>query len=530
MSQNEVDQITKQTGATFRDVLNVAGAWLRTRRRNGSGARLSRKERRELAEQIQAQVSAERIESAWYHKRVGDYHREAAAVQYRRESDPFYTSSDAALDRERLAAMRYRIEASLPNTTALAVEQRGQVVLALDAVERDPKAVIGNVFPTLDADRAAHARQAAVESEQWVTARQQELEQAVTAAQAAAVHDRATGPKRQARPERSEPNARSTAAAEADADRAARQADAVQDIRHAQVLWQREQASGKPDYRVDVHRRMVADQAAAAGLSVEQIRWEFENAEANSRCRVRIDASAPGGRSHTGHGYFASEAEAAAWVHQRVTETDWQAGTQLAVRAREAGQRKPFYFTEGSVATVAPATHHWDRAAGDRGTDTRDSAATSRDAHSGGDTGTPSPEQVQAMMHGFRSASEIWAANRADYQGTTDPRAWQLADSILTACGDEKSALVQGKLRDLAERHGTNAPAAANEFTHWWVMDGGGVAYHSEKAAREHAAHTNGSSHGHGPGDVEHERPMNAFATATAAEHGHGHERDGAER
>ncbi|MGW4123471.1 hypothetical protein [Nocardia sp. NPDC004711] len=362
---SEIDEIARDTGRTFRDVLTVAGQWLRTlRSHDGHTGRLTRKQRRELGEHIMAQVKAEKVTGAWYTKRVADYRTEHVMAQFRRECDPFYTDHDAASDVERLDAMRLRIEESL-GTSPLRIEHRGQVVMALDRAGRHPyqmNPTFEAVFPVMDAEQMREARAAAVESEQWVTTRTRELDQQVasmTLHQPTPRTDTQTQNRR--RGESVVPQSLSAVEQEAVLDRDLARTNAVQAIRHAQYTWLRDQAHGTPNARAGLSRRWAAELATKAGMSTEEIRWEFANAETNSRCQVTVGSSSPDGAQHLMRAYHPSEAEAAAWTRDVVHHNEWKAGTTLSVRARETGRRHPFYVAEGNQVEVGQSTSEWQR-------------------------------------------------------------------------------------------------------------------------------------------------------------------------
>ncbi|MFE3986550.1 hypothetical protein ACFXPR_18890 [Nocardia tengchongensis] len=358
---SEIDEITQQTGRTFRDVLNVAGQWLRTLRgADGRTPKLTRKQRRELGEQIMAQVGAEKVNAAYYTKRVADYRSEHAVARFRRENDPLYTDHDATADIERLEAMRLRIEEGL-GTSALGIEKRGQVVMALDRATRAPytmNASMAAVFTPMTEHDRRDARAAAVESEQWVSARTQEWDRRV----ASMTVDQPAQPTRSPQSEAPAPQPGSHVAQEVAIDRDHARANAIQDIRHVQYTWMRDQASGRGrDPHGELARRHAAERAQQAGMTTEQVRWEFANAEANSRCQVSLTASSPDGSAQGMRGYFATEAEAAAWTNDTVRFNNWKPGSSLTVRARETGRRLPFYMAEGNQVDMAASVEGWHR-------------------------------------------------------------------------------------------------------------------------------------------------------------------------
>lgn len=337
MSDNEIDQIGRDTGRIFRQVIDVARTYIHRRREQGRNAgvpRLSREERRELADQIRARVGEQRVTEAWFTKRVEDYRRESIALRQRMRR-----TAGAAMDDEnaRLDAMRYSIESSLPST-GLSLEQRGQIVQAMDRFDfgQVDRPFYGpELFRTPVGRAAQQAREAAVRSERWVSERRAAIEQAL--------------------PDHRERAAREAAVRAVDPEQAVRQGVAVQDLRHVQAVA-REYGESRD---VRAGRRIATARARAAGLTPEQVRWELDNAEANSRAQVTITAGRPGERDWTWNTYHPTEAEAARWTHDAVTETDWRPGTTLTVKAREAGNPKPFYAVEGNQAAVGRDLELW---------------------------------------------------------------------------------------------------------------------------------------------------------------------------
>ncbi|MGY2062391.1 hypothetical protein ACW9HQ_46560, partial [Nocardia gipuzkoensis] len=182
MSQNEVDQIGRETGSVFRSILEAGRAYIRSVRqkdRYPGVKRLNATERRELAERIRAQVGEERIAAAWFTKRVEDYRREAAHFQILKGQHETGSEAWRQLDnvaQNRLEGMRYSIESSLHNSV-LRFEHRGQVAQALDMVHSYPGGRVWDVFPKLDSETAREAREYAVQSERWVTDRRDRTQQ-----------------------------------------------------------------------------------------------------------------------------------------------------------------------------------------------------------------------------------------------------------------------------------------------------------------------------------------------------------------
>ncbi|PPJ27228.1 hypothetical protein [Nocardia nova] len=337
MSDNEIDQIGRDTGRVFRQVIDVARTYIHRRREQGRNAgvpRLSRAERRELAEQIRSRVGEQRVTEAWFAKRVEDYRRESIALRQRMRR-----TAGVAMDDEnaRLDAMRYSIESTLPST-GLSLEQRGQIVQAMDRfdVGQVDRPFYGpELFRTPVGRAAQQAREAAVQSERWVSERRAAIEQAL--------------------PDHRDLAAREAAVRTVDPERAVRQGVAVQDLRHVQAVA-REYGESRD---VRAGRRIATARACAAGLTSEQVRWELDNAETNSRAQVTITAGRPGERDWTWNTYHPTEAEAARWTRDAVTETDWRPGTTLTVKAREAGNPKAFYTVEGNQAAVGRDLELW---------------------------------------------------------------------------------------------------------------------------------------------------------------------------
>ncbi|MFG3524876.1 hypothetical protein ACGF5S_31785 [Nocardia nova] len=187
MSDNEMDQIGRESSRALREILNVARTWIETHRNRNrySGVRkLTRRERRDLAEAVRIEVGERRIAGAWADLRVSDYHREARELDWARNHMDLSRPDNQqwlAERTDRLDAIRHRIEHTL-HTTALPLEQRGQVVQALDQIERRPAAVrIERLFSPLDDRSALAAREAAVTSERRTQQRQTEIERDLAA-------------------------------------------------------------------------------------------------------------------------------------------------------------------------------------------------------------------------------------------------------------------------------------------------------------------------------------------------------------
>ncbi|WP_194819318.1 hypothetical protein [Nocardia sp. XZ_19_385] len=165
---SEMDDIGRDTSRTLREVITTARGWIQAHRHrnNYTGVRkLTRREKRDLAEALRIQVGEQRIAAAWFTKRVSDYQHEANAVQSRMRhgADPEWV----AAQQQRLSGIRYGIESTVHNT-ALRLEHRGQVVQALNILERHPHVEVDNLFPPINAHDALTARAAAVDSERRI--------------------------------------------------------------------------------------------------------------------------------------------------------------------------------------------------------------------------------------------------------------------------------------------------------------------------------------------------------------------------
>ncbi|MEV6659466.1 hypothetical protein [Nocardia fluminea] len=196
------DEIVRDTSRTLGQVMAVARKWIQTHRgrRGADGvAKLSRKERRDLAESIRVQVGEQKIAAAWYTKRVNDYRAEVIAAQIRRDQLR-YTRGDVENDQARLAGIRYSIESTLHETQSLPLERRGQVAMALSAADRNPDQRYGAIFRPMDREQERVARSVAVLSETWVAERREDNARLVAEQRAQAA--KRAEERRQARPPR----------------------------------------------------------------------------------------------------------------------------------------------------------------------------------------------------------------------------------------------------------------------------------------------------------------------------------------
>jgi hypothetical protein len=137
---------------------------------------------------------------------------------------------------------------------------------------------------------------------------------------------------------------------------------AVQDLRSAELHRQAEKQSGvstDPDHRA---WRAVVDRAAQAGLGREQITWELDNIEANSRCETNITYFPPGKPWTNGYqlrGHHADEDEAARWARLTMNRYDWNPATQFEITANERGQYSEFFSVTGGYLRVNADVRQW---------------------------------------------------------------------------------------------------------------------------------------------------------------------------
>ncbi|MBF6333652.1 hypothetical protein [Nocardia transvalensis] len=417
---SEVDHIGEEAGKFFRQIIDAAHLF--KHRRGGHRPRShkgSRRYRKHLAASLRQQFGEQRITEAWYTKRALDFQAEAKQAlvrQHRHMGDPTVVGPD----QERLERIRFAIESTLSSTN-LSPERRGQIVLTLDAVSRNPYTRFNTVFPPMDHLTAHHAREAARRSATWVEAQtaatqrryaqhQQQLAQraldrrrrSTTRSTAPARDGKRTQPSR-TRPARSVGNgqpthtraatppartvtappgtttnghhrrpttpvaeavASSTATVEAMRSMTMAQIDAVQAIRVAERRWLDSSAGAN---RAQLHdlsaaRTNAFDAGCQAGLSNEQMQWERDNIDANSRCRVAFEGRRHDSEFH-GHsayeGLFASEAEAAIWAERRLLTHDWVPRVEFRITAQEAGHDRAFKTIRGGEAKVTAGVRRW---------------------------------------------------------------------------------------------------------------------------------------------------------------------------
>ncbi|MFD4461327.1 hypothetical protein [Nocardia sp. NPDC058480] len=308
------DEITRDTGRALGQIMAAARAFIAShsgRQGKTKMPKLSRKERRELVETLRTQVGEQRMAQAWSTKRVNDYHAEVLAEQERRQS-PGYTSDQAEVDHQRLARIRYAIEAGA-HASPLSFEQRGQVSQALSQVQAHPSRPLGAVFKPMDADEARNARAAAVRSETWVQGRREANERVLVA---------------QRNREQARLNARPPLAWE---DMNPVQQDAVQQLRGAELALRRVgTADAVTMARRDREMRAAAREVRAAGLPLRQVAHERDNIVANSKYEVTVYAGwEPSSSWHPSETVALAHAESAV---ARVPATTESVGVQVAPR------------------------------------------------------------------------------------------------------------------------------------------------------------------------------------------------------
>ncbi|MEV6432941.1 hypothetical protein [Nocardia sp. NPDC051463] len=353
------------------------------------------------------------------------------------------------------------------------------------------------------------------------------------------------------------------------------------------------------DYQAEKWRD-AARTAERAGLTPAQIESEFANAEANSRYVAQVwSLDHPDGAWRRSYSHHPSEADAAAWMNQHVRESAWAQGAQLFADVHERGNHDaPLRTARGGPEHVAARAAMWTSTESHAtNTSTREAAPTVdrdrefsalKDRHrlsiqynnalveqnsklvkqaaavsierdqllaqrdeavrklaerTPAEQRYGSPERQAAQAQAGQSQQ---AADRATMPPTSESsqrhervkrEAGQLlAKSMLSAADDKDSTLVQGKLQDLAQRHGADRHAYASEFTNWWVYEGGGRSYQQEKAGRESAARTttDGPDSGRSASSrsaLSDYQSGNALADAVArSAERNGAERNGAER
>ncbi|APE33799.1 hypothetical protein BOX37_07240 [Nocardia mangyaensis] len=257
------DELTRSTGKALGSIMAAARMWIHNQRGRKVGdtvPKLSRKERKELAETIQAQVGEQKVAAAWYSKRVDDYRFEVLAAHARR-NEPGYTPADIDRDDARLAGIRYSIESTLHEQQSLPIERRGQVALALSEADRNPAQPHGAVFTPMNAEQERTARAVAVQSETWVAGRREHNARLV-AEQREQAAKRAEA-RREQRPPRAYDELND------------RQRNAVQRLRSAHLGVNRSGQTLDPEI-AEQARQTTQEAAYAAGLSRREIGHEID--------------------------------------------------------------------------------------------------------------------------------------------------------------------------------------------------------------------------------------------------------------
>ncbi|MFD4432066.1 hypothetical protein, partial [Nocardia sp. NPDC058497] len=300
------DEIVRDTGRAMGQILAAARAFIHSRANRGGKKglpKLSRQERKDLAEAIRMQVGEQKIAAAWYTKRVNDYHAEVVAAGLRRQQ-PGFTEQDAALDKQRLAGIRYSIESTLHDEQqALPLERRGQVALALSEADRNPSQPYGAIFKTMNAEQARTARAVAVQSETWVTQRREHNTRLVAEQRKQAA--KLAEARRELRPPR----------AYDELDQ--RQRNAVQRLRSAHLGVDRSGYALDPE-DAERAREATARAAYAAGLTRHEIAHEIDYMAEHTSYTATYGV--PGGGQVTNHYPVREEA-----LSETVREMSWDA-------------------------------------------------------------------------------------------------------------------------------------------------------------------------------------------------------------
>ncbi|MDO3648667.1 hypothetical protein [Nocardia mangyaensis] len=257
------DEIVRDTSRALGQIMAAARSWIHNHRgrRGAEGVpKLSRRERRDLAESIRVQVGEQKIAATWFTKRVHDYHAEVLAAGLRRQQ-PGFSQQDAENDTARLAGIRYSIESTLHEQQSLPIERRGQVALALSEADRNPAQPPAAVFTPMNAEQARTARAVAVQSETWVAGRREHNARLV-AEQRQQAAKRAEA-RREQRPPRAYDELND------------RQRNAVQRLRSAHLGVNRSGQTLDPEI-AEQARQTTQEAAYAAGLSRREIGHEID--------------------------------------------------------------------------------------------------------------------------------------------------------------------------------------------------------------------------------------------------------------
>ncbi|MFD0000162.1 hypothetical protein [Nocardia sp. NPDC127526] len=183
--KSEMDEITRQSGRTLRQILDTAHTWYQRHllRRTDSGdkpIKLTRAQRKQLAAHLEAEIGAQRIAEVWFTRCVHEYQAARnrlwdARLAAGADRDDYHVN-EAVL--QQLEGMRFGIESTV-HESALSTEQRGQVVQALNDLDDSPRIRVQHVFTETNPRTAPEFREIAARSEQRVFARHQAAAQAV---------------------------------------------------------------------------------------------------------------------------------------------------------------------------------------------------------------------------------------------------------------------------------------------------------------------------------------------------------------
>ena len=162
------------------------------------------------------------------------------------------------------------------------------------------------------------------------------------------------------------------------------QVEAVQEIRRLDYERSRAVAAGRTVPFGNEQRQAAADRAARTGLSQDQITWEFDNAEANTRYHTRITSEYGGTRHDEPAGLHASETEAAAWAARKVQGTYWGPGVQVSATTTDRDSGRGYYSIQGDPEHVTDELAQWS----EKATKWRDQPAVVQDRPT-----TPAPRR-----------------------------------------------------------------------------------------------------------------------------------------
>ena len=379
MSDRSVeDQIIAET-TNFAAKLGV----LARRHAQAHGWWEQRKVRREISLTMRAQRRTEQAERvhhlAWTSQMI---HRYQIAAQARtdRALDPRISAEqqrrDAEADARHLDELRERIAGNARLTQV----ERGIALDCLETARMWPHEKVKTPellarAPKVRGVNALRYRARLARETEWVRERRYQRESGRLAQEAAWIEQRRAErePARQefvastvSQPVREQ--APQTAPARPTGELTAAQADAIQQIRHAQLSWNviAPQASHSEREQLAEQWRDAGRAGEQAGLTSQRVDWEFRNAEKNSRYTSRIHSRGNDGAAANWLAYHPSEAEAANWLARDVNIANWNPGVQLNVAIVEHGNPTPVRVAEGGVEHVAARTAEWARPAQQR--------------------------------------------------------------------------------------------------------------------------------------------------------------------